>query len=197
MRPPRSAGGVRRPKDQNRVPLSMRIAPETRKQLEDEAAQTGRSITQQAELRLEQSLRDEKRASLFHDAVYGRQAAAVLEALANAIRGTVAVGGFLSPCRDTVASGDWLSDPHVFAQVEAAVEVIFRGLRPDGAPQTLSYIEDQPLGSGIAIGILRDVAFAPDDSTADHAMTGAAIRAKIGGHAAERLRERVQPADED
>lgn len=50
----------RRPKDEKRIPLSMRITPSVRKSLVAAAATSGRSITQEAELRLEYSLRDER-----------------------------------------------------------------------------------------------------------------------------------------
>jgi hypothetical protein len=45
----------RRTKDQKRIPLSMRITPALRDLLVSQAAENGRSITQEAEIRLQQS----------------------------------------------------------------------------------------------------------------------------------------------
>ena len=47
------------PKEGERVQLGLRVTPEMKKQLEDAAIQKGRSLSQEVELRLEQSLRFE------------------------------------------------------------------------------------------------------------------------------------------
>src|SRR6476659_11251968 len=46
---------TKRPKPGTRVPLSMRVTPAVRKKLERAALRRGRSISQEAEIRLEQS----------------------------------------------------------------------------------------------------------------------------------------------
>jgi len=53
-RPPRShAPG-------ERVPMSFRVTPELKRQMDAAAAATGRSVTAEIELRLEQSFRDDR-----------------------------------------------------------------------------------------------------------------------------------------
>jgi hypothetical protein len=47
----------RRPKDQKRIPLNLRVTPQMRRSLEWSAHSTGRSLSQQAEFLLEFALR--------------------------------------------------------------------------------------------------------------------------------------------
>jgi hypothetical protein len=47
----------RRPKDQRRIPLSLRVTPQMRESLERVAQRNGRSLTQQTEFLLEYALR--------------------------------------------------------------------------------------------------------------------------------------------
>ena len=53
--PKRAGRPLKLPKASGRVPLSMRVTPAVRKKLERSAAKKGRSISQEAEIRLEQS----------------------------------------------------------------------------------------------------------------------------------------------
>lgn len=75
----------RRPKDEKRIPLSMQITPSVRKSLVAAAAASGRSITQEAELRLEYSLRDERVLDEALELAYGRVNADILLSLLAAI----------------------------------------------------------------------------------------------------------------
>jgi hypothetical protein len=47
----------RRPQDQKRIPLNLRVTPQIRKELEQVAANTGRSLSQQTEFLIELALR--------------------------------------------------------------------------------------------------------------------------------------------
>jgi hypothetical protein len=123
----------RRAKDQKRVPLSMRITPRVRQRLEAQAAETGQSITQQAEFRLEQSF---ERQDLLEQALvlaYGPQFAGLLLVLAHAMNltGRRATWEAELPFDKIDA---WLSHPYVFGQLALAVSTLFAGLRPPGDP---------------------------------------------------------------
>jgi hypothetical protein len=50
----------RRRKDRKRIPLSIRVTPQMRDELEQVAQRTGRSLTQQTEFLLEHALRWER-----------------------------------------------------------------------------------------------------------------------------------------
>jgi hypothetical protein len=88
---------------------------------------------------------------------------------------------------------DWLSDPRVFASVEAAVATIFEGLRPAGDAVQAS-THGHPVGPGVAKGVLEDIAFGSADSAADHARRGARIREKLGPAATQCVRAALEQA---
>jgi hypothetical protein len=142
-------------------------------------------------LRLDQSFRDEDRAELFHDAVYGRQLAGLLEALGQAAR-------FALPDR---TANDWLADDEACARVVGAIQEVLAALcgatyAPDGAELS---------GAGIA----RATTLSPiADNRPTTILTGEldrfgrAARAKLGEVAAARICDRlrrppfVQPDEE-
>src|SRR5215467_7905397 len=76
----------RRPKDQKRLPLSIRITPALRDLLVSTAKANGRSITQEAEIRLEYAVRDERRIEEILDLAYGPCLAGILLALGRAMQ---------------------------------------------------------------------------------------------------------------
>src|ERR1700730_11079430 len=115
--------------ERRRIMMALRVTPALHDRILARVDVTGRSITQEMELLIEQSLRDEDRAELFHDAVYGRQAAGLLEALGRTIRDTIILASS-SPA--SPMHSEWLADPSVFASVEAAVARVFDRLRPAG-----------------------------------------------------------------
>src|SRR6266576_1167682 len=78
----------RRPKDQKRIPLSLRITPRVKEWLVKEAAESGRSLTQEAEFRLEGSF---LRQALFDevlDLAYGPRLAGVIRLIGRVLTDT-------------------------------------------------------------------------------------------------------------
>jgi|HubBroStandDraft_4_1064222.scaffolds.fasta_scaffold169073_2 hypothetical protein len=179
-----------------RIMMALRVTPELHDRILARVDVTGRSITQEMELLIEQSLRDEDRAELFHDAVYGRQTAGLLEAFGRTIRDTIILASS-SPA--SPMQSDWLSDPRVFASVEAAVANIFDRLRPAGDGVQVSRPDPfgpSPVGPGVADGILQDIAYGAADSAADHARLGARLREKLGPEATQCLRAALEQAQQ-
>ena len=79
-RPGRPAGPV------ERVPMSFRVTPDTKSRLEELAKQSGRSISQEAELRLERSFEREEALYEALSAVYDARLAGVVLAVAETIK---------------------------------------------------------------------------------------------------------------
>jgi hypothetical protein len=150
----------RRKKDQLRIPLSMRITPRVRQQLIDDAAQNGRSITQEAELRLEISLRDEV---LLDSALefYGHGVGDLFRVLGTLMRNAgrqaawAATGSF-------EAIDDWLQNPFARNQAIDAAATLLEGLRPkqedrlyrQPRPATLLGFTPEVVGQNAAVGAL-------------------------------------------
>lgn len=137
---------------------------------------------QEIEVRLEASFRDDVRAPLFQEAVYGTQTAGLLELVGAVIRNAAAASvGF-------ERAEDWLSQPPAFNAVVAAVGEIMAALRPSDTTATPALDDDDRRGRAIARNRLQLI---PDRHPA--ALTeplfkfGMAIRAKLGNAAASRI----------
>jgi hypothetical protein len=150
----------RPPVERRRVPMAMRITPELRDKLVARAEATGRSITQEMELLLEQGLRDEDAFKGTIARMYGRQFAGVLLVLAQAVH---LAGSQSLRSRESrrnprigvsadVVSG-WLRDPWAYDQAVRAANTILEAYRPEGEivlPPPPAAIEgDPPLSAEI------------------------------------------------
>ena len=102
-----------------RKTTSTRITSETRAQLEEAAAQSGRSLAQEIEFRLEQSFRkDDEELEVWG----GRAARAAWRACAAAAKALA-----------TKSNQDWLKDPETFQQVQSATAALLDMFGPKGA----------------------------------------------------------------
>jgi hypothetical protein len=136
-------GPGRRPKDQKRIPLSVRITPEMRDRLVSTAKGDGRSITQEVELLLEQALSDKRRIPDILELAYGPWIAGLLIGLGYAMKeaGRVAHMQKALGHVSIAASGpaalleeleNWPADPHAFNQAVKAAITLFEAVRPEG-----------------------------------------------------------------
>jgi hypothetical protein len=188
----------RRPKDQKRIPLSVRITPQTRVNLLASAAQTGRSITQEAEARLDES---------FAERAYPPEVGAMAELLARAMAevGSFITGAnFWSGHRPGLGQASWINDGYAYDQaMKAALHILLLG-RPDGprAPHglfpTFDTQSDNPnlsrqIGRQVADGILEVMRgrHRPEDGGRAALWTGR-VREKLGT-LGERLDRQPEP----
>jgi hypothetical protein len=169
---------ARTPKPGERVSLGLKVTPTVKTRIDALARQNGRTQSQEAELRLEQSFRDETRIELFHDAIYGSQLAALLELTGRVLQ---------SECDPHEA--DWL-----LRRAERAEGVIREILA------ALCQIDYRPadgeslVGAGIARTWLKTIADAPPVSILsddEPARFGRAMRSKLGAAAVARMRDRL------
>jgi hypothetical protein len=133
----------RRPKDQKRLPLSIRITPALRDVLVSTAKANGRSITQEAEIRLEHTIRDERRIEDILDLAYGPRLAGILMAIGRAMQDAGRdsyFGQVIGKIRLTTSGvtalleelEKWISDPDAFEQSIKAATTILNCMRPEG-----------------------------------------------------------------
>jgi hypothetical protein len=163
------------------------MAPESKARIERAARESGRSMAQEIELRLEQSFERETQAQHFSDLYFGRELAALLEMIGRAMRDTGAHTAAHSASRGD-GSRNWLENPYGFDRAIRAVAKVLDALRPPGkvvVPARLSEPEIR-LADAIASGLLSDIAHehVEDDFMEEWAR---GLRGRLG-----RLRERLQ-----
>src|SRR5262245_43088405 len=87
MRPSKKIGAPprREPRPGERIQLGVRVTPEAKRRLEKAAAEFGRSISQEAELRLERSFDRDDLLNEVLSLAYGRQVAGILMLLGSVL----------------------------------------------------------------------------------------------------------------
>ena len=114
-----------------RHPLGLRVTKETKKKLTDAANASGRSQSQEAEFRLEQTFNATQTLFDSLDLAYGRHWTGILLALAHAaqLTGTRALAinkWEFDGCED------WIADPYAYDQAVKGVTTILESFRPLG-----------------------------------------------------------------
>lgn len=126
-----------------RASLGLKVTSEIKQRLDAAARANGRTQSQEAEVRLEQSFRDEKLLPQILDLAHGEQTAGLLMLLARCIDEVSSQAGFA----ERLAIGDaetWMGRPWVYHQVETAIRRVLDVLRPseDPIPPEMLSIED-------------------------------------------------------
>jgi hypothetical protein len=174
----------------------MRITSDLWHRLDHHARASGRSLSAEAEFRLERSFQEQDLLDQVLTLAYGRQTAGLVEALGRTIWETVFAAS--RPAKSLVQSEDWLSDPRVFAAVEEAVDIIFECLRPAGDAEPPLIVHFPlglgPLGPAVANTVLRYIIFGSADSGDELARLGARLRGKLGPEATQYLRAALEQA---
>jgi hypothetical protein len=125
---------ARRPGE--RSTLNMRIASELWHRLDQAARSTGRSLSMEAELRLEKSFDKAELLEEALDLAYGRHAAEIIMILAREMVRRGRVAGLVSG--DLKVMENWPSDAHAYDMAAAAAIAVLEGMRPPGDPAILS-----------------------------------------------------------
>jgi TraY domain-containing protein len=125
----------REPTPGERVGLSLRVTPDTKRRLDAAATEAGRSLSQEAEFRLERSFERQDLVADVLELAYGPRFAGILVLLAE-ISHVGRFAGFVSG-KTFEASENWLNDPFAYDQAVTAANLILEGLRPRGDPRRL------------------------------------------------------------
>jgi len=153
----------------------MRSTFEIRQKLEQAAAESGRSLAQEAEFRIDRSFVEQQLLIEALEMAYGPELSGVLLVLGE----TMAIAGrqaaFMKSLGDKRAE-NWSQSPYAFSQIVQAADRVFEAIKPDGdsSPPRLGKTEAIDLdqiaknfGRGIADGILAEIASnEPTTSTA-------------------------------
>jgi hypothetical protein len=120
-----------------RYPLNMRTTFEMRQSLEAAAARSGRSLAQEAEIRIEHSFANEARLVEALDLAYGRELSGLMFAIGEAMKSAITAAGYaeaLASLSTNDRAGQWWDSAYAYAQATEAAKTILTGLRPSGDP---------------------------------------------------------------
>jgi len=119
-----------------RVPLGLRVTPETKRRLDVASFNTGRSLSQEAEIRLERSFYIQ---DLLEDALqmkYGQRVAGLIMAIGMTIENTImncTVLGAADPTAPIRFDNEkQVLDPNTYEEITKAIPTILEALRPQG-----------------------------------------------------------------
>lgn len=141
----------------DRASLGLRVTADLKSRLEQAAEASGRSQSQEAELRLERSFEKEDLLPEVLSLAYGRPMAGILMLLGRAMHDAGSSSGFASTFT-LEGSLNWFDDPYAFDQAAQAASRVIEFLRPQGdivEPKNHPYAAD--LGVGFANGVLGAV----------------------------------------
>ena len=167
-----------------RVPLGLRVTTETKKRLNEAAKASGRSLSQEAEFRLEQTFKAQNAVFDALDLAYGRRWAGLLLAIAQVaqIAGTRAVS--LSQW-NFEGCEDWTADPYAYDQAMRGIDFVLEAFRPQGKivspPDTIGLPADAyaRLGEGFARGLLNGLVSPNEQQAWAFAHIAPAVRQRL------------------
>jgi hypothetical protein len=114
--------------------MSFRVTPEFKALLDRCAEQSGRSLSQEIELRLEQSIRSSRVLDEALELAYGRQNAAFIVALAEIMT-------HASRLETALGKADWLADADEFKAVFKIIYTLFARAYPGKEPLSVDFTE--------------------------------------------------------
>jgi hypothetical protein len=199
---------ARTPQPGERVPMSWRVTPELKAQLDRVAAQSGRSVAQEIEQRLEASFQDERRLKDALDLTLGPQFSGIVILLAHAMRDASRIAHSVAQfyarhySSGEAPPDDWVSDPFSYDQMVRAAIMILEALRPEGErvpasllnPRIVHGVDLTEMDRNVARAVvtpyleaLSDPTTSADAVSRDHQRIGAEIREKLGPEVVRRI----------
>jgi hypothetical protein len=149
------------------IQINLRIKPELRSRLKEEADRREISVTKEINDRLEHSFDERQQVDIFrNEKLYG-----ILQVVANAMQSAGEVCSFFATARPD-SRENWFDDPYAFEQARLAAIHVLECLQPDGEvirPKAVTNAET--LGAGLAQGIIEEAAsgFTRTGGTVDRA----------------------------
>jgi hypothetical protein len=156
-----------------RLPLGLRVTKETKQRLNRASQLSGRSQSQEAEFRLEQSFQATRTLFDALDLAYGRHWTGIVLALAHAAHMTgtraMAVNHW-----DFYGAENWVLDPFAYDQAVNAIKAVLEAFRPKGEIKVAPVYDFahfpagtyERLGEEFARGILEKIG-KPNDGSAE------------------------------
>jgi hypothetical protein len=147
-------------KDGEKATVSIRMAPALKESLNRASDVNDRSLSQEAELRLERSFRNESLLVDVMETAYGRTLAGLLMVMGRVLQDAGPSIGFLVS-RTPDGASRWLENPFAYDQGCHAIHAVLEAFRPEGeiiAPPMPTDLPIEEFGRGFAAGILRAIA---------------------------------------
>ena len=163
------------------------MTPKRKREIESAAEKNGRSLSQEAELRIERSF---EREDLFVEALtlqYGPSLAAILILLGDGMHAAGTSAGFMSN-HTLEGSQNWMSDPYAFDQASKLASKMLKEFAPKGNMRVpLGFFGAENLGEGMANGLL-DEAASGLWRTSDRKERAAMLHKMLGDELVERIK---------
>jgi hypothetical protein len=122
---------ARTPEPGERVPMSFRVTPDFKAMLDQAAAQSGRSLAQEIELRLVHSFRDQRIVESTMALAYGERLAAILLTIGTVLKDGGPTWGIIATREHGI---DWLNNAYAYDQAVKATAHLLEAFRPVGDP---------------------------------------------------------------
>jgi hypothetical protein len=116
-----------------RSALGLRVTPQIKELLDSKTKQSGRTQSQEAELRIELTFRAEQQLAQGLELVFGRQLSGLLMLLGRAMRDAGHLAGYQS-ARTFEGAENWMCNSYAYDQAAEAANVILEAFRPQSEP---------------------------------------------------------------
>lgn len=176
----------REPTQGERVGLSLRVTPQTKRDLDHAAEMSGRSLSQEAESRLEQSFQEETRIPEIMNRIYGSQLADFLMSIGSILREWGPQVGY-SLTRTVEGAHNWFDLRFAFDQAKEAIDLVMEAIRPVGGPEP----KPEPFEDLKLYGTIPGIAFQYLEAVADPTRSDAAELRERLGRWSDRIRENL------
>jgi hypothetical protein len=169
--------------------MSFRVTPAFKAKLDRAAEESGRSLMQEIELRLEQSLDHERHLLGALELGFGRQMAGLMLAIGYVIRG-------LGPLRPSVDIRS-LSNPETFREIVTAINLLLQAIDPEDAHPAAWTILKKAVRHGdgsdqeLDVSIVVDGIAEPTAAAEEWVPLISIIRSWLGEAVVARLRDRL------
>jgi TraY domain len=128
----------RQPKPGERVSLGLRVTPRLKTALDQAAKESGRSQSQEAEFRIEQSFRDEDHFIESLGLAYGMELAALLLLLGDLMR-YVGIPAAVLSSGNPEEMRSWWNNPYAFSKAAAAAKRVLDRASPSGEAAPINW----------------------------------------------------------
>jgi predicted transcriptional regulator len=185
---------VRTPEPGERVPMSFRVTSEFKARLDRAAKESGRSLAQEIELRLERSLDQERHLTEALELGFGRQVAGLM----------LGIGYLIKEVQLGRRPGDigWLSDPTTFQEIVESINLLLEAIDPNPHPEAWTVLRRAINGDGqdaaLHASVVAQTIADPDFGTGTEFMPLLSISHRwVGAAAVARLKDRLAMLEED
>src|SRR5215471_9661741 len=122
-----------------RVALGLKVLGTVKNQLDQAARENGRTQSSEAEVRLENSFRDESLIDAAAILAHGERGAGFLRLCGEIVRVASEHATYLKALagKDEISPEEWMDDPVAFEVVERSLRRMLKALRPGQRPKTL------------------------------------------------------------